>query len=143
MRMKNFKSKPTKTSTKRFPSWWRRSRAYRMWRDFKNGIFNLWRWLPLVWSDRDWDHAYITRVLRFKLQNTAAHLEKYDRFVGVEHEVKYIRLCIKLMDKIAEEEYIFRKLPDGTIDPNGILQHEKAKRIMYRIMAEHFERWWD
>ena len=39
-------------------------------RDFKNirysiqyGIENIFRWLPIVWNDRNWDHYYFFKVL--------------------------------------------------------------------------------
>ena len=40
------------------------------------GIKNLWRWFPIIWNDHDWDHTFIFKILRFKLQNTADRLEQ-------------------------------------------------------------------
>lgn len=76
-------------------------------KDIYKGITNLIKWFPIVWNDRDWDQAYIFYVLRFKLNNTANYLEKQNGYVGVERDVEKIRLCVRLIDKIKDEDYCF------------------------------------
>ena len=73
--------------------------------DLGRRIKNLWRWLPIVWNDRDWDDGFIFEVLKFKLKNTADYTEQRQRFVGYEHEVARMRLCIRLIERIQEEWY--------------------------------------
>ncbi len=36
-------------------------------RSIKYGIKNLITWFPIIWKDRDWDHWYLYKILRFKL----------------------------------------------------------------------------
>lgn len=74
-------------------------------RDIAQGFKNLWRWFPIVWKDRDWDDHFIFEALKFKLKNTANYFEEKQRFVGWEDEVKYIRICEKLIDRIQNEYY--------------------------------------
>ena len=33
------------------------------------GISNLIKWFKIIWNDRDWDFAYLLKILRFKLEN--------------------------------------------------------------------------
>jgi hypothetical protein len=98
-------------------------------RQLFTGVKNLWRWFPIIWNDRDWDDAFIFYVLKFKLKNTAEHLEDKQYFVGYEHEVSRIRMCIKLINLIQEEYYeleyfdyewsTFEFVPTGELDENG------------------------
>jgi hypothetical protein len=74
-------------------------------RDIAQGFKNLWRWFPIVWKDRDWDDHFIFEALKFKLKNTANYFEEKQRFVGWEDEVKYIRICEKLIKRIQDDYY--------------------------------------
>src|SRR6185295_9596120 len=40
------------------------------WENFKVGIKNIIKWLPIVWKDRDWGDWYIYEILKFKIKNT-------------------------------------------------------------------------
>jgi len=39
-------------------------------RDFYRRVRNVFRWLPTIWNDRDWDDSYITEILIKKLEFT-------------------------------------------------------------------------
>jgi hypothetical protein len=43
--------------------------------------------------------------LKFKIKNTAKYTEKKQKFVGWEKEVKYMRICETLIDRIQNEYY--------------------------------------
>jgi len=73
--------------------------------DLGRRIKNLWRWLPIIWNDKDYDDHFIFEVLKFKLKNTADYTEQREGFVGYEHEVARMRLCIKLIECIQEQHY--------------------------------------
>ena len=68
-------------------------------------LHNVWRWLPIIWRDKDWDHHFIFEILKFKLNNVANQLESTQWFVGYEREVQRIRLCVKLIEAIQDEKY--------------------------------------
>jgi hypothetical protein len=79
-------------------------------RNIVRSVKNLYRWLPIIWKDRDWDDHYIFEILKFKLQNTAHYTESRKWFVGHEHEAARIKLCIKLIGRIQEEYYTSESL---------------------------------
>lgn len=72
---------------------------------FFDRAHNLWRWFPIIWKDKDWDHHFIFEILKFKLNNVADQLESTQWFVGYEREVQRIRLCIRLIELIQNEKY--------------------------------------
>jgi hypothetical protein len=39
-------------------------------RDFFRRVHNVYRWLPIIWKDRDYDDSYITEILIKKLEFT-------------------------------------------------------------------------
>ena len=166
-------------------------------RDIAQGFKNLWRWLPIVWKDRDWDDHYIFEVLKFKIKNNSKYTEKKQRFVGWEKEIRYMKICEILIDRIQTEYYqteyqdyhdfdistvptenglyevVFDVKRDDTDefvkkyphalrrakkDPRfnsyfegdrngglavGIIRHQKAKKLLFKILEQRIEHWWD
>jgi hypothetical protein len=39
-------------------------------RQFVYRIKNVWRWLPIIWKDKDYDHHFISEILIKKLEHT-------------------------------------------------------------------------
>lgn len=63
------------------------------------GIGNIFRWLPIVWKDRDWEYeSYTEKFIYRKLRN----LQKRNYpeiFVDGDWAQGYLNLCIKLIDE--------------------------------------------
>jgi hypothetical protein len=74
-------------------------------RDIAQGFRNLWKWFPLVWKDRDWDHHFIFETLKFKITNTANYIKSHDRYVGADRDYEVMMTCVRLIEKIQEEDY--------------------------------------
>ena len=197
----------------RLESWWSYTKTYKLeipYRDFVRGIKNLKKWFKLAWNDADWDHRYIMEVLKFKIQNTADYIEKTQRHLDWNKDVKYMRIAVKLIDKLWPDEFseergyesefmdyhetefnfvkctdekykgsyrmeskeisenydeyfsknklmhkkaiAYLKVNKGWSEPKskhtqGIilskLRHDKAKKLLFHIISEHIESWWD
>jgi len=69
-------------------------------------IKNVFRWLPIIWKQYDFDYNYSLEVFKFQLQKQAEFLES-DRAVTLcaKDKAKRIRTVIKLMDKVYDDEY--------------------------------------
>ena len=162
------------------------------------GIKNIIRWAPVIYHDKDWDYSFTFKILKFKLENTKKHFEKHKYFESWSNNVKWINICIKLIDRIegdfyndeyfsyykAEllkeynddrdwllnikveknqdrtDEYInmyphakrilfsnpkwesFRHNQTGKCLAIGQIRHEKAKKLLFRILEEKIEGWW-
>lgn len=70
------------------------------------GVQNLWRWLPIIWQDRQWDQSYLFWILQLKL----SLMEKYfdsDKSVSTDHkrQAAKIRICRLLVDRIQLNDY--------------------------------------
>lgn len=159
--------------------------------ELKNSIKSLWKWIPVVWYDRDYDHTFILKILKHKLTFVYKLHEKNQRYEGWENNVKYMKICIKLIDIINDEKYIydemypylknkygeshFRFIPTQSENcencselliehdniNNGLFtqeeydeeydklskfyhnKQEKAKKLLYKILLNKLEQWWD
>ena len=69
-------------------------------------IKTVFRWLPIIWKQYDFDYRYSLEVFKFQLQKQAEFLES-DRAVTLcaKDKAKRIRTILKLMDKVYEEDY--------------------------------------
>ncbi len=80
-----------------------------------NGIKNLYYWLPIIWSDKDYGEFDTFKILQSKLKKQLKSLEKFSfntefNFFGfyffrrhydvIDEDLKYLKIAINLMDKI-------------------------------------------
>lgn len=69
-------------------------------------IKNLFRWIPIIWNQFDFDYRYSIDVFKFQLQKQADFLESDKAHtVEAENNAKRIRMVLRLMDKVYDEEY--------------------------------------
>ena len=54
--------------------WWRWEGKH-LHKDIKQGFKNLWKWLPVIWKDRDWDTHFIYELLKKKLEINIIYLK--------------------------------------------------------------------
>lgn len=104
------------------------------------GVKNLWKWLPIVWKDRDWDDYYIFAVLKFKIKNTADYIESNKTYVGWENDVRYMRICEKLIDRITDDYYqmeYFDYLEQKMYVEDGKLEFETIKDNTFNYIKQY------
>jgi hypothetical protein len=74
-------------------------------KQFFKRIYNLYRWLPIIWKDQDWDDHYIFEILKFKLKNQAEYIGYHDRHMSAKRDAEIMMLCVRLMNKVQHEWY--------------------------------------
>ena len=113
----------------------------------KYGVQNLYKWFWVIWKDRDWDHHYIFQVLKFKLEKQAKHLAENGFHNSAQRDVELMMTCVRLINKLQNEEYYDELYNLDERSPEAlktvIYKHNKAKRLLFKIMNERIESWWD
>jgi len=74
-------------------------------KEFFLRVFNLIRWFPIIWKDKDWDDWYIFNILQTKLKHQAEYIGKKDRHTRAQYDAQRMMTCVRLIDKIKEESY--------------------------------------
>lgn len=114
---------------------------------FKYGVKNLYKWFWVIWRDRDWDHHYIFQVLKFKLEKQAKHLADVGFHNEAQRDAELMMTCVRLIDKLQNEYYYDELCKTGVRSSeavqNVITKHNKAKRLLFKIMNDRIETWWD
>jgi hypothetical protein len=199
----DLKNQPRPNLFRRIYLWWNHDGRY-YHKYFKQGIKNIWYWFPIIWKDRDWDSHYIFEILQHKLKAQSNYIGKRDFHTRAQLDAKRMRLCVKLIKKVQEEDYTmeymdyakdrvwftdcedrpgssqynseevwekydeyFAKYPlvykkvikgEGVFTLNGRdeadmkrviamniahLNHDRARKLLFKIMEENIEGWWD
>ena len=84
--------------------WWKFEGKY-YHKDFINGIKNIWRWLPTIWKDRDWDDHYIFELIRVKLEHQAKYIGDRDIHTMAKRDAEKMRLVAKLIKRQQDDFY--------------------------------------
>ena len=113
----------------------------------KYGLKNLYKWFWVIWKDRDWDHHYIFEVLKFKLEKQAKHLNERNWHESSKRDAELIMTCVRLINKLQNEDY-YNELYDSDEKSPEVFKiiidrHNKARRLLFKIMEQKIESWWD
>ena len=113
----------------------------------KYGVKNLYKWFWVIWKDRDWDHYYILQILKFKLEKQANHLAENGFHNNAQRDAELMMTCVRLIDKLQNEYYYDELCKSGVRSSeavqNVIAKHNKARRLLFKIMNDRIEEWWD
>jgi len=75
------------------------------YRDFKQGVKNIFYWLPIIWKDRNWDHHYIYTILEHKLKAQSDYISGMGRHTTAKRDAEVMMICVRLLDKVREGFY--------------------------------------
>jgi hypothetical protein len=109
-------------------------------------IKNIIRWIPVLWKDGDWDYYYTFEILKTKLQFQSRYFREYGYHESSERDAEKMELCIRLIDKVQNEYYLDEALDQDLTEEvifNSINKHDKAKRILFKLLENNIEKWWN
>jgi hypothetical protein len=73
------------------------------------GIWNIIRWIPTIYHDRDWDDYYITKMLQKKIEFQRAHLVSENRHVNISKDNYWMTIVLNLLERKHEDYYSMEK----------------------------------
>lgn len=136
-----------------------------IFREIKDGIYNLFIFLPVIWKFRPFDYGFLLNVDKIAMLEMRDYFEKSNIAEGNDDNARYLRLAVNLlrqMDKTSEYYrhelkvgkpilYInTRNAPNGTVwsrNHDRVFQYdwyeEKCWRLYHRILKEKMREWWD
>jgi len=127
--------------------WWKFEGRY-YHKDLIQGIKNLWKWFPIVWKDRDYDHAFIYDILKFKLEKQANYISKHDRHTRAKRDAETMLLCTRLIERCVDDFYGMEYMDyhvsnfnfvDITDDDNIPEKYRGSKKLEIEEISENFD----
>lgn len=109
-------------------------------RNVKYGLQNYWKWKSIIYVDRDWDWAFLYKIVAFKMECMAEGIEKYGCHYGKEVTVEELRECAKRLRRVEKEDYgNGREMKWEEVEK--LIEEDEA--WVYRVMKEKARTWWD
>lgn len=68
-------------------------------------IKNIIKWFKILKNDDDFDYHYLYKVMDFKINDIANHVEKHRIHVNWKTDVQKMRTCSRLLKRVSEEYY--------------------------------------
>jgi hypothetical protein len=193
--MKNYKklTVPNDSAWDRNPLW--RSLHWRI-RYFLTGVKNIFRWVPTLYRDRDWDGWHIYTILQKKIEFQREEIIYANRHTEIDRDNRDMTITLNLLERVKEEYYgmeyldycetefdfipvdnnpnlkemkktvlsenydeFLKKYPSSVrkvLKENGnklekedlcrlVARHnqEKARKLLFKLLEQKIERWWD
>ena len=165
-------------------------------RYFFTGVKNIFKWMPTIYHDRDWDGDFILKILQKKIEFQRKELVSANRHMNIDRDNRDMTLALNLLEKVREEHYqlecmdywnddisfedvpnkpdsksieikttderfddYLNKYPSSVrvvIKKHGVIEdkktlclevsyynHNKANKLLFRILEERLPYWWD
>lgn len=165
-------------------------------RYFLTGVKNIFRWIPTLYKDRDWDSWYIYNILQKKIEYQRKEIINANRHTQIDGDNRDMTIALNLLERVKEDyysteylDYDERKYEFIEVEDNpnlkeivktvlsenydeflkkyqssvrkvlkekgddlekDVLCHyvarhnqEKARKLLFKLLEQKIERWWD
>jgi hypothetical protein len=193
--MKNYKKLIVPNDSAWDRNWLWRNLHWRV-RYFITGVKNIFRWIPTLYKDKDWDGWYIYNILQKKIEFQRKEIVYANRHTDVDRDNRDMTIALNLLERVKEEYYgmedfdysktkfdfipvednpslkemkmtvlsenydeFLKKYPSSVrkvLKENGndlekrnlchlVAKHnqEKARKLLFKLLEQKIERWWD
>jgi len=193
--MKNYKKLIVPNDSAWDRNWLWRNLHWRV-RYFITGVKNIFRWIPTLYKDKDWDGWYIYNILQKKIEFQRKEIVYANRHTDVDRDNRDMTIALNLLERVKEEYYgmehldysetefdfipvednpnlkeikknvlsenydeFLKKYPSSVrkvLKENGkdlekdtlchlVARHnqEKARKLLFKLLEQKIERWWD
>lgn len=60
----------------------------------------IFSYIPVLWNNEDWDHAYLYEIERKKLKDMINYMTKNELSTEDWRSIKYMKICVSLLDEM-------------------------------------------
>jgi len=193
--MKNYKKLIVPNDSAWDRNWLWRNLHWRV-RYFITGVKNIFKWIPTLYKDKDWDGWYIYNILQKKIEFQRKEIVYANRHTDVDRDNRDMTIGLNLLERVKEEYYgteyldysetefdfipvednpnlkemkktvlsenydeFLKKYPSSVrkvLKEKGndlekdtlchlVARHnqEKARKLLFKLLEQKIERWWD
>lgn len=115
-------------------------------RRLKRFILRLFRWIPVLWNQEEWDYEYVYDLLEMKMKELRENISKdtWHESRGVKKRIKQIDVCLRRLDMWRNWTEYYEYPTDDIIHTptdNGCykLEYTSEKNEKQRLGAIKFE----
>ena len=110
-------------------------------RYFLTGVKNIFRWMPTIYHDRDWDGHYILKILQKKIEFQRKELVNANRHVDIERDNRFMTLALNLLERVREKHYSLECMDywHEKMEFNDVPDKPNLKSIEFVPISERFD----
>jgi len=94
-------------------------------------------WIPILWRDQEWDHAFLLRILEFKLRRMANYHLTNGIGLHRERTAHQLNEAAALCKRMADENY-----SAFTVEKEDKLYAADLERLTL-LFQKYLREWWD
>jgi len=102
-------------------------------RYFFNGVYNIFRWIPTIYRDKDFDDYFITKIIQKKIEHQRKHLVECNRHTGVHYDNYWMTVLLNLLEREHDQFYELEKYDyvkyEGSVLESKITLDETTKYL--------------
>jgi len=109
-------------------------------RYFIGGIKNIFRWIPTLYKDKDWDSWYIFTILQKKIEFQRKEIIYANRHMDVDRDNRDMTIVLNLIERVKDEYYNTEYLDyeDSKFRFEPIEGNENLKKMEINILTENY-----
>lgn len=110
-------------------------------RYFIGGIKNIFRWMPTLYKDKDWDDWYIFTILQKKIEFQRKEIIYANRHMEVDRDNRDMTIVLNLIERVKDEfyntEYLDYSETNHRFEP--VDGNEKLYTMEVDILSERYD----
>lgn len=117
-----------------------------------NGVPQVIKWFPLIWTIRDWDSFFLLMVMQFQMANMRANIDEYSLHVTKDRDIKTLSICIACVERLLEDDHHSKR--DDQVHPDlkfstdyrfrlATKRMDGIGELLFKTMRAHYREWWD
>jgi len=110
-------------------------------RYFIGGIKNIFRWIPTLYEDKDWDDWYILTILQKKIEFQRKEIIYANRHIDVDRDNRDMTIVLNLIERVKDEfyntEYLDYEESEFRFEP--IENNENLRSLEVDVLSERYD----
>lgn len=98
------------------------------YRNVEYFLYNIWRWRKSLWQSRPWDYSGVYLLLHDQLSYMKESIDKYSYHTYKSRDSHKIKVCLLLLERLIENDYLIDKVNFNCADPRDILEYETVHK---------------
>ena len=96
-------------------------------------IVKLFKWIPILWKDRDYDYSFIFDILKKKIHQQRDFIVKNNRHSNIEQTNHWMTVCLNLIERIQGSYY---EMEHFEYEDDKIMSDSTSQKL-YRMEREY------
>jgi len=138
--MKNYKKLtiPNDSSWSRDVLW---RRLHWRIRYFLTGVKNIFRWIPTLYQDRDWDSWHIYTILQKKIEYQRQEIINANRHTEIDRDNRDMTIALNLLERVKDDYYGVEHIDysETEFDFIPVEGNSNLKEMKKTVLSENYD----